>query len=946
MNAPLRCDDERRRAAVRARGLAGLTGVTPSADGRSLTVALFGTVPDGLDRHSFRVEGGRRVTGIQVVSVSRAEPNSGDELTPFLHLALDRRGDGSAYRLRALGAGFDARYACQEFTFRPAPPDDLDCAPGRDDCPPRLRPEPALDHLAKDYASFRRLLLERLALTMPGWTERHAPDLGITLVELLAHVGDQLSYFQDAVATEAYLDTARLRTSVRRHARLVDYPMHDGCAARAFVLVETAAQITLEPGDIGFTAAPPSGFPQTGPVIDAGELARSRMPVFHPLQQHEIVLRPEHNRISLWTWGDRACCLPVGATEATLLDEVVGAGARADHDGYGDDDDNGQRPARPLRLAPGDILVFEEVLGPVTGALADADPEHRQAVRLTRVTESIDALYDTRVLEIAWAAEDALTFPLCVTAPGSPDREVSVARGNAVLVEHGTWNSWAPGTAPEQLRVPAADGPAAPIARAFTPVLAGTPVTRTAPYPRPAELSAAQARQLARLPDLIRDRLRDMKHSGTPLTASDRRLLSTLLPAGRRSRYRPDDDPGRTVATLLARFDEILDTRLRRLEVLVRRARSGRILDPADIGWELAHTWGEEAAASVDPRNPALHGPARDAVRTDPRAALPDVRIRVEGTADDQHPWQIRRDLLASRPRDRHMVGETDDDGLLRLRFGDGRCGAVPPPGTTLLAAYRTGNGRAGNVGSGAVNRIASRTTGLEAVLGVRNPLPATGGTDPEPVADVRLAAPREPFRKLLRAVTAEDYATLAGRLRGVQRAAAALRWTGSWYEADVTVDAIGRSDVPRPLLEEIRHELRRYRRIGHDVVTGPALQVPLDVALDVTVDPDHITGHVHRALLLALRPGRLPGGGLGFFDPDALTFGTPVRASRLVALAVGVPGVRHAEVTRLRRLHDTAEGVPASGVLRLRPEEIARLDDDAAHPENGRLTLNLRGGR
>ena len=50
----------------------------------------------------------------------------------------------------------------------------------------------------------------------------------VALVELLAYAGDQLSYYQDAVATEAYLGTARRRVSVRRHARLVDYPMHDG----------------------------------------------------------------------------------------------------------------------------------------------------------------------------------------------------------------------------------------------------------------------------------------------------------------------------------------------------------------------------------------------------------------------------------------------------------------------------------------------------------------------------------------------------------------------------------------------------------------------------------------------------------------------------------------------------------------------------------------------
>ena len=59
--------------------------------------------------------------------------------------------------------------------------------------------------------------------------------LGVTLVELLAFAADTLSYRQDVVANEAYLNTARQRVSVRRHARLVDYYLHEGCNARAFV---------------------------------------------------------------------------------------------------------------------------------------------------------------------------------------------------------------------------------------------------------------------------------------------------------------------------------------------------------------------------------------------------------------------------------------------------------------------------------------------------------------------------------------------------------------------------------------------------------------------------------------------------------------------------------------------------------------------------------------
>src|SRR5690349_13016234 len=88
-------------------------------------------------------------------------------------------------------------------------------------------------------------MLDRLATLAPDWRERNPADLGIVLVELLAYAGDYLSYQQDAVATEAYLGTARRRVSVRRHARMVDYAMHDGCNARAWVQVQVSADQLL-----------------------------------------------------------------------------------------------------------------------------------------------------------------------------------------------------------------------------------------------------------------------------------------------------------------------------------------------------------------------------------------------------------------------------------------------------------------------------------------------------------------------------------------------------------------------------------------------------------------------------------------------------------------------------------------------------------------------------
>ncbi|MEU7435279.1 putative baseplate assembly protein [Streptomyces sioyaensis] len=952
---------------------AGIEEVRVDAGRRTLTVTFSGTLPARLDRNSFRVEGGQRVTEIRVLRVVRhTSQEAGGSPANGLTLTLDRAGDESTYRLRALGSGFRRGRDRAAFRFHPTGRAPASALAAPEPAPrPAALPAPAIDYLAKDYASFRRLLLDRLALTLPKWTERRAPDVWVTLVELLAYVGDQLSYEQDAVATEAYLDTARLRTSVRRHARLVGYPMHDGCAARTVVCVHTYAPVPVRTADLAFTAFPVDGTPETaGPVLPLDLLVTSRRPVYRPLERREMVLRPEHHRIPLFPGSRAETHLPAGATRAGLLD--------------------GDGTHRSLRLAPGDLLVLEEVADSGGGRGAVPDPARRQAVRLTRVTPDVDPASGVLVVDVEWADEDALTFPLRVGPADGPGRPspTAVACGNALLVEHGIENTWlsggvgeeiiqVPGPAEGQDAAPAPDdavGPDAAVssrdadgsplaaadvrrARPFVAPLSGLRVTWSPPHPRPADLAAAQARQLTGLATRARNRLRDLHHSATALSEEDREFLQLLFEERQLHGLSDDVEPGRVLGRLLSRFDELLEPKLRRLDALDRRARSGYVLDPEDTGWELAQAWGPAAAWAVHPDNPALHGPVHRALRPDPREALPVLRLHppkdgVDGD-DAGPPWTPRRDLLSSGPRDRHVVGETDDDGVLALRFGDGRSGAAPCPGTRLCAEYRIGNGQEGNIGAEAVNRIASRAPGaLDHVIGVRNPLPASGGTDPEPVAEARLAAPREPFRGLLRAVTAEDYATLAAGRSDVQRAAAALRWNGSWYEAEVAVDPLGAPDPSPRLLEEVRASLHRFRRIGHDVVTRPAVQVPLDVALDVLVEPHCIADHVRTELLRRLLPGRGPDGGPGFFDPDALTFGTPVRAGALIALCMRVPGVRHAEVTRLRRLHAPGEGaaaaldVPPTGELRLRPLEIARLDADTAHPENGRLALRVRGGR
>ncbi|MBZ9643879.1 putative baseplate assembly protein, partial [Streptomyces sp. PSKA30] len=427
----------------------------------------------------------------------------------------------------------------------------------------------------------------------------------------------------------------------------------------------------------------------------------------------------------------------------------------------------------------------------------------------------------------------------------------------------------------------------------FRPVLGRAPVAQAVPFPDSRTVAAGQAERIAAIPGRVRQRLVELWRSARDRDGlGDEEISELAVIYGLKilERLELRLHPVRALRELLYRSDQLLDAKLRRTEVLAARARAGTVLD-GHIAWEIAHSWGPAYAAGLHPDEPVLRGSATGALTQDPRRALPAVRIQ-----DGDDVWEPRRDLLDSAPRDRHFVGELEDDGRLALRFGDGRHGARPTPGAHLRIHYRLGGGSAGNVGAEAINHlvVADDCEAPPAAV-VRNPLPATGGTEPESVEQVRQLAPLDLRRTRLRAVTAEDYAALASTLPGVQRAAAELRWTGSVQEAHIAVDACGDGTPSDELLAAVAQSLETYRRIGHDLVVGPARLVPLDIALTVCAAPGHQHGQILAELYRVLGAGPR-----GFFHPDALTFGEPVRLSRLVAVAAAVPGVESVHVTRL----------------------------------------------
>jgi hypothetical protein len=895
------CRDDQRRSVSRRAPLLGLDYVEVDPVTQTTLQAFFlGRAPKTLTAQQVSLTGGGRPVKVLRIKLHRQKDETLDD---WLEIVVDRPGDFSSYALSLANPdgtqleGFDPRYSSVCFSFKAACATGLDC---KDEplCPPDERDTPAIDYLAKDYASFRQLILDRLAVTVPAWQEPHAPDIGMMLVELLAYVGDQLSYHQDAVATEAYLGTARHRISLRRHARMVDYRAHEGCNARAFVHIAASQDVTLAPHSYFFSTAIP-GTAAGVAAISAFTAAAGVQP-FEPLApgpETALQLLAAHNEIRFYTWGQRDCCLPRGAVSATLHDAWVPVvDTRGKRKAAAAAEIQEPRP-RVLALKPGDFLLIEEIRGPKTGDPDDADPRHRAVVRLTSVEPAVDPLFDAEnggapVLEVTWCSEDALSFPVCISAQTSAPNcvwhdDVSCARGNVVLVDHGLTAGEPLGSVPvltsvQTCATDCAPGEVQTTAGPFGPPLGHSPLTWAEP------LSACGCAAEV----MIRD----------PRSAAPQIVLCSSLDGVERAWTAALDlleSDGRAYAFVVETDDRG-----------VAHLRFGDGVNGAAA----------PAAAAFNARYRVGCGPVGN---VGAETIVQIIRVGVEDAGVELLP----RNPLAA-------AGGTSPETLEEIRqfapdaFRDQLERAITAGDYAYLAADDN-------------RRLAERSRLLPSATKSPPPAPWRTDGDPRRLEDEEPGAVpplpdfcRVPFQRL-------------------QGARAKLEWTGSWYEARVAIDPLGADDPSAAPCDEVAAYLDYYRRIGHDLAVQPPIYVPLDVGLSICVKPGWERGHVEAALLAALGPRALVDGSLGLFHPDNLTFASALHASTIIARAQNTPGVLDAELTRLARFVPgakpptaTPDQVPADGALMFGAFEIARLDNNPSLPGFGRLTLLLRGGR
>jgi hypothetical protein len=173
--------------------------------------------------------------------------------------------------------------------------------------------------------------------------------------------------------------------------------------------------------------------------------------------------------------------------------------------------------------------------------------------------------------------------------------------------------------------------------------------------------------------------------------------------------------------------------------------------------------------------------------------------------------WHEQNSLLESAPNGRDYVVQANPEGLESIQFGDGITGARLPTGNSnVVATYRTGLGKAGNVRAKTITNLASRPLGVKEVT---NPLPATGGADPETIEQIRSNAPIA-VMALDRLVSVRDYADFARNFAGIDKSVAQSMRLGGQPSIGITIAGAG--DVPiAPDSELQKNLIEAYRRLG-----------------------------------------------------------------------------------------------------------------------------------
>jgi hypothetical protein len=303
-----------------------------------------------------------------------------------------------------------------------------------------------------------------------------------------------------------------------------------------------------------------------------------------------------------------------------------------------------------------------------------------------------------------------------------------------------------------------------------------------------------------------------------------------------------------------------------------------------------------------------------------PRGIASTLQLRVDGVL-----WNEALTFAPLGPTDRNYVLRHDEGRGTVVAFGDGKHGARLPSGSeNVQAVYRQGIGKPGNVDEEKISLLSTRPLGVKGVI---NPLPATGGADPESLDDARSNAPLG-ITALDRLVSLEDYADFTRTFAGIGKATAE-RLPGS-QGSIVHLTIAGADDIPITANSDLLRNLRQALHTSGDPFQGIRVEVRERVVIILSVRIRIVDGYLWENVVQAVRAALLLA--FGFNQRE---LGEDVYLAEVYRVIQAVEGVWYSDVRVFGGIpeHDDSGNLARPQDVLKRLQDIVSPTDPSARP-------------
>jgi hypothetical protein len=777
----------------------------------------------------------------------------------------------------------------------------------------------AISYRVGDYTTFRHALLQarpgEAELTRTDgtpieqiWRPGASGDLAVQMVEWWAYLADILTFYNERVATQAYLRTADLPESVNRLIRLLGYRPRPGIGAigvlaalanspKPFTLPK-GFQIQSKPGPgqqpqiFELTAATQVGAVVTGAGTEPqGVLAADPAPATATLN-----LVPDANgnvavylqgATSAVKAGDEVLFLPNPQSAPVTPPFFVGTVSSVAYQ-----KDQNKKPITCIQLKPaGDVPSDTDV----------------RSYRLLTSNQSVQvwpysAAYNNVVQVVQLGATSTvlqvdLNSIVRAIKPGDDivfdtgDSNIGTQWGTVVTSTEAIWYANPPGDDPTV-------APPMPDPNASPPVsgVAAIPIQHTRIS---FTWTSATAPADARATFLIRYGWKDAGPLIVPVPSSVSGETGTGAGATGQSAPAPvtlqpsagvqfptvtiktpvlvedvigNGDTGILDTASNLKLDDPVPTLVPPLRVLFNllSVTRGKTVVNEVLGNGNAALAGQDFVLQ---KTPVTYLQSPESVSGDDYSST--VRVWVNGLE-----WKEVRSFYGQTAAAQVFVTEEDEEGKTHVLFGDGENGARLPTGVNNVTAnYRYGSG-VQVPDAGSLTVILQPQPGLKAI---RNPVQVGGGSDPDSPTKVRQLAPQSVLT-FNRAVSVDDYETIAAQAPGVTRAKAAFAFDATEQRPRVKIWVGDNAAAVTAARSAIAAAADPNRPPAIELATQMVISLSLTLVLDPRRDAPTVLKAVHDALL---DPDK------GLLGVNVVEIGQAFFDSQIFAACLAVPGVQ-----------------------------------------------------